>query len=194
MKAKFNSKFNFSNQRGATLIVSLIILLLITILGVSTIRTATLEERMASNARNKDIALQAAETAINAAEAVIAAQTNINGYTSACASGLCSAPTSSTHRWEDATLCSNQGIWACYSSAELSNTMFTETDTAFSKAPRYFIELLSSYEPAGNNKNLYNYGSEIQNTEVTVFRITAIGYGGTEDTRVVLQSTYAKTF
>jgi type IV pilus assembly protein PilX len=54
-------------QRGTTLIVSLILLLVLTVLGVSGMSTATLELTMASNAQFHQDAFQAAETGIDVA-------------------------------------------------------------------------------------------------------------------------------
>lgn len=51
-------------QRGATLIITLVMLVLITLISVSTIRTSTMDERMAGSARDRDKALQAAEAAV----------------------------------------------------------------------------------------------------------------------------------
>lgn len=53
-------------QHGAALITSLIVLLLLTVMGVSGIRNATLEESMAFNAQAKSITFQASETALGA--------------------------------------------------------------------------------------------------------------------------------
>lgn len=62
-------------QRGATLIITLVMLVLITLLSVSTLRTTTLDERMAGNARDRERALQAAETAVLACLAQLDAGT-----------------------------------------------------------------------------------------------------------------------
>ena len=53
------------DQRGAVLVVSLIILMVLTVLGVSSINTATLELTMAGNAQFHQEAFQAAETGID---------------------------------------------------------------------------------------------------------------------------------
>ena len=45
----------FHPQRGAILIISLIMLLVLTILGVTGMRTTVLEEKMAGNLRDKNI-------------------------------------------------------------------------------------------------------------------------------------------
>lgn len=61
----------FSGQAGAALITSLIFLSVLTILGMSTLGTALLESRMAGNARDRNIAFQAAEIGLRDAELFI---------------------------------------------------------------------------------------------------------------------------
>ncbi len=52
-------------QTGAALIVSLMLLLIMTLIGVSSIGTTNLEERMAHNFQNSTVVFQATESAIN---------------------------------------------------------------------------------------------------------------------------------
>lgn len=68
----FNLK---KDQGGAILIVALVMLLLLTIIGLSSIRGTTMQERMAGNSRDESLAFQASETAMRQAESVIRAQT-----------------------------------------------------------------------------------------------------------------------
>ena len=56
-----------TRERGAALLVGLVLLLVMTILGVSAMNTATLELTMAGNAQAQDEAFQAAETGIDMA-------------------------------------------------------------------------------------------------------------------------------
>jgi type IV pilus assembly protein PilX len=63
-------------QGGAVLIVSLIFLLLMTLVGVASMQGTTLQERMAGNMRDRDLALQAAEAALRAGEAWIEVASN----------------------------------------------------------------------------------------------------------------------
>jgi len=56
-------------QRGMTLVVSLIFLLILTILGVTAVNTSTLQQKMAGNMRDADMALQVAETGLRGGEA-----------------------------------------------------------------------------------------------------------------------------
>ena len=54
----------FARQRGATLVVALIFLAILALLGATAAQTTLLEERMAGNTRDRDIALQASEAAL----------------------------------------------------------------------------------------------------------------------------------
>lgn len=56
-----------SRQRGAVLVIGLLILLVMTLLGVTAMSTSTMQERMSANGMNVSIAFQAAESAVVAA-------------------------------------------------------------------------------------------------------------------------------
>ncbi len=76
-------------QNGSALIVSLVILLVMTIIGITGMKTTVLEEKMANNFRDKDVAFQAAESALRVVEMI---SKNISGHTGMtvnCANGLC---------------------------------------------------------------------------------------------------------
>jgi type IV pilus assembly protein PilX len=49
------------NQQGATLVVGVILLSAITIVGLSSMKGGSMQERMASNQNNKAVALMAAQ-------------------------------------------------------------------------------------------------------------------------------------
>lgn len=60
-------------QKGAVLIATLMILLLLTVFGISTMDTNILEEKMAGNMRERNIAFQMAEAALRGCEAYLGA-------------------------------------------------------------------------------------------------------------------------
>ena len=62
-------KNSLSRQRGAALIVSLILMLVLTVLGISAMNMSTLELQMAGNTQASELAFQAAETGIDVAMA-----------------------------------------------------------------------------------------------------------------------------
>ncbi len=78
-------------EQGAALVVSLILLLVLTVLGVSTMSTATMEMRMAANDQFLENAFQLAETGLD----IDLAQLNIGGTVAPAATiaGNCLAPT-----------------------------------------------------------------------------------------------------
>ncbi|WP_372865578.1 PilX N-terminal domain-containing pilus assembly protein, partial [Spongiibacter sp.] len=58
-------------QSGAVLIVALVFMLILAIIGGASMQNATLQERMAGNSKDLNIAFQAAEIAIRGAEEVM---------------------------------------------------------------------------------------------------------------------------
>lgn len=60
-------------ERGAVLIVALIMLLLLTIIGLSSMRGTSLQESMAGNMRDSNLALQASEAALRKGEEEVTA-------------------------------------------------------------------------------------------------------------------------
>jgi type IV pilus assembly protein PilX len=62
-----------SRQSGAALITSLLLLLVLTVLGLVMMQTSRMQERMAGNTRDQNLALQGAEAGLRYGEAVIAA-------------------------------------------------------------------------------------------------------------------------
>ena len=62
-----NSALNYRKQQGAALVVGLILLVVITVLAISGMNTATTELAMARNDQNAENAFQAAETGLETA-------------------------------------------------------------------------------------------------------------------------------
>ena len=57
---------NIERQSGAVLVISLVILLVITLIGVAGMNSSVMQERMAANAQNANRAFQAAESSVGA--------------------------------------------------------------------------------------------------------------------------------
>ena len=64
------------NQRGVALFISLVLLLVLTIIGVSAVQTTSLEERMARNTNDSVLAFESAEVALRTAETFL--RNNVN--------------------------------------------------------------------------------------------------------------------
>lgn len=76
-----------TRQRGAILIVSLLLLLVMTVLALTASQTTRLQERMAGNARDMDLAFQAGEAGLRGAERSLedVAETSGRGLIKRCA-------------------------------------------------------------------------------------------------------------
>ena len=75
-----------SRQRGAILVISLILLLVLTVLGVAAMQMTRMEERMAGNSRDVNLAFQGAEAGLRDAEERIRLMTS---RPSTCAAAPC---------------------------------------------------------------------------------------------------------
>lgn len=86
-------------QSGVTLVTGLIFLVVLTLLGATAMKTSTIEERMSSNLRDRNLALQAAEMTLRYAEQHIldndpATNTpmpieGVTGFDQTCTNGYC---------------------------------------------------------------------------------------------------------
>lgn len=72
MKPYNHYLYSMREQRGVTLVVALIFLAVLALLGATAAQNSVLEERMAGNTRDRDLAFQAAEAALEDAEMNIA--------------------------------------------------------------------------------------------------------------------------
>lgn len=59
------------HERGATLAIALMMLLLMTIIAITAVSTSTLEEKMSANLKDQNVAFQAAETGLREGEQLV---------------------------------------------------------------------------------------------------------------------------
>ncbi|MCL6308437.1 PilX N-terminal domain-containing pilus assembly protein [Pseudomonas syringae] len=82
-----------ARQRGMVLLVSLVFLLLLTLLGISSMQNATLQEKMAGSVTLRNQSFQKAEAALRLGESSI----KMTGFTMAkCTTASCAPPAEST--------------------------------------------------------------------------------------------------
>jgi len=167
-------------QKGIALFVSLVLLLVLTIVGVSSVQSTSLEERMARNAHDSVLAFQAAEMALRQAEQwLIANSPETTDFSNGGASGLwTAAPFGVTPRWE------NAAVWSGTSSVQVP----VSVDNVDSQ-PRYLIEFLATIDQTANQYEV-GVGYPTLNEEINIFRVTARGVGGSDTAQVLLQSSF----
>ncbi len=173
------------NQRGVALFISLVLLLVLTIIGVSAVQTTSMEERMARNTHDSVLAFEAAEVALRTGEAFL--RNNVNStalFTPAGNNGLWEASDyAQTERWEQAN------VWSGTNSVVVA----ANTIAGVAEQPRYIIEHVASVQRAENPYLLGTAAAGLED-QIQVFRITARGVGGTTNARVLLQSTFGLIF
>ncbi|WP_455201815.1 pilus assembly PilX family protein [Kaarinaea lacus] len=172
---------HMQHQSGSVLIISLIIMLVLTILGVSGMKSAVLEEKMAGNVRDTQLAFQAAEATLREAEQYI--NTNIVSLTDFDTDGSDGLYDKSQQRlWDNIS-------WN--SSDSIEYTSFN-TSYAVNAAPRFIIQHLASQQNDVDQLNLDNYGQGTGAGRVEMFLITARATGSSGNNIVMLQTTFGK--
>lgn len=178
-------------QRGFTLISILLMVTVLAALAVAGMGASLMQERMAGNARDRSLAMQAAEAALRDAESDIEASiTPDSDFASGCADGLCLPPSMSSSSPSSVPLWQTLD-WSA--SAGLSRAYGSRTGVAalagVAQAPRYIVELLPPLPPASGQ----SAGTGVSLISLAqAYRITVRATGARSTTVVVLQSTYIK--
>lgn len=159
---------------GAALILGLIVLTALTLLGLSGMRTAQVEERMAGNFRDRSLAFLGAEAALRDAEAYLkeAGLPPFDGSVPGLIGQLAS-PGSAAY-------------WSKYDWTNHSRQSGT-TLAGLKEQPRYVIEALATPPAAAASRK---FGPL---PEPDLFRVTARSTGGSGTALVILQSTVQRS-
>jgi type IV pilus assembly protein PilX len=173
-KPRGNSAAAPRMQRGVALVVVLLLLLVMTLLGLASLRGTLMEERMSAGSYDRSLSFQAAEAALREAEAGLAAGT-LCPDASPCPRPNPAGP----DVWEVAGFnCSAGGVW----------TAAATTLGPRAVAPVYTIELMGPAPPP-NNPGCGLDGD--MSCMVDYFRITACsGDPGAGRSVTILQSNY----
>ncbi len=163
-------------EGGAVMIMTLIFLVLLTLIGVSSVRVSALEDRMAGHIADRYRAFQAAEASLRDCETLLKVATlpafnNTAGYYQPAATGA-------TPRWKTVD-------W----SSSTATLPYSGTLSGVASKPRCIIEELPSIQISTQGGSL-RAGQPLP--DLGVYRITARGTGVTNDTVVMLQIMYIR--
>lgn len=157
-----------ARQRGASLVVALIFVVIMAMLGVTLANVTGLEERMAGNTRDRDLALQAAEAALRDAQVRLADAAFRAGPFLA----VDPLQANDAAYWEN---CFVNDVPPCDAALTPITGLPTIGPGAANAQPEFVVE---TKPPVGTTQ---------------VFRVTARAVGGSPDTVVVLQAEYGFT-
>ena len=168
-------------QGGVVLAVSLIMLLVITMIAVSSMQGTMLEEKMAGNTLDRNLAFQAAESGIREAEMVIAGVASLGNFDGRA--GLFGRDDVEPYHSAEAT-------WN-----DAGNHIVADGAYGAYAAPRYYIKHFTTVLGQEGALNMSGYGDNKGTGDVTVFKITVRGTGGNaESAEVILRSHYGRIF
>ena len=164
-----------SSQTGSALIVSLMILLVLTLIGVTAMSGSNLEEKMSGNSRDTMLAFQASEAALREGERVVA-----NLVTKAPFAGCNSTYTYAQGCKPDVT---SAATWT-------NAAIYPGTIDKVKTPPKYIIEF-TGVAPGSPSLTIDNYGDNSLQ-DISTFRVTTRGTGGTDSAVVLLESYVGK--
>ncbi len=183
-----NKKFSRKNyQQGVVLVVGLIMLVVMTLLAVTSMQSSSLQELMSNNTKDKMTAFEAAESAVRAAENFLSTGViNLNAFDNDKSDGLMTNLYDEPWREID---------WGT-ESVEVTDVVISDgtesTKGGVRSAPRYMIQHIgpvNTDEDESLNINS-SYQGNAAETQVEMFRITARGTGGSDNTEVILEAMY----
>lgn len=190
-------------QRGAVLLVSLVMLLLLTFIGVAAMNTANTQEKMVGNLQDQQVAFEMAELALKTGEDWLLNQLTLPdagtdpspGDNSVWANDSIRTKMGATdvNWWEDAT---DANFWTAEGNNVTLDSALKRVDSSDEswfvyQEPQYVVEQLQSVSGAGGTGNA-GIGISDGSVSSTIYRIVARGMGGRQDTVVLLEGMYAK--
>jgi type IV pilus assembly protein PilX len=168
-----------SRQRGAVLLVCLILLVVMTLVGVSTMESSNLEHKMVANMSDRQVCFEAAERAAKIGEDWLKTQ-NAAPLSSTTGSGSTPVYQDLAAGWWDTE--SNFSGWSHQSVTAASQE---------AQAPAYVIEDLV----AGRKlDSLNSQEAGDTNTGVSFYRVTSLGYGQRDTNKCIVEITVARRF
>lgn len=163
-----------ARQGGVVLVISLLLLLVLTMIGLAATRGTTIEQRMTAGQNDQEVAFEAAEAALRAGESALVSG-NLN-Y-AANTAGAYTQVTMGNTSWQNIN-------WSPDGTAVLPYT--TGLHPTPLVKPSFFI-VLSPLSPPGVGDPL-NPTQAVSNA--TLYYVYARGVGLTGNTAVILQSAY----
>lgn len=181
--------------RGFSLLFILVMIVVVGFMALAGMSTGIVQERMAGNARDQNVALQAAEAALRDAEADIEANLGAaSPFTEACTAGLCMPPSMTASSPQSAPLWKTIN-WStqarAYGSASGAPALVGPGNQALSSQPRYFVEMLPTL-PAASGASVCIGCTTTAGERARAYRVTVRATGVRDSTIVMLQSVYVK--
>ena len=167
-------------QRGAVLVLGLILLLILTLLGVSTMQGSVFDEKMAGNAKDRNFAFQSAESALRGGELWLQSNPSQPLATAGGSNGVWSLNGPGAGSWW-------QSLAAPWSNG--SPSVVTSSGISYVNAqPQRIIE------EGQFVRDSLAIGQQQSASGLNFYRVTARAEGGSDKAVVQLQSMYSRRY
>lgn len=194
---------SYSSSKGNVLVITLVLLLIFTLVGVASVGDVAINQHISGNFKDSNLSFQAAEAALKEGELLaenLAAShdwenfssscSGTNCFTTTCSAGLCfngDYPTTSDCASNPPTtgLWSVDATWDSVGAAAVAVTNFP----TLSEKPKYIIEFMCFVprDPVNTPSPTSNYPSGEWSF---MYRITGYSAGEGGNSKVAVQSTY----
>lgn len=175
-------------EHGATLIFSLVILLVLTIVGLTAMQNSTLQEKIAGNLRDKEFSFQVAETVLREAEDWVESQDSRTEPDDNC------TVDDNTPECFVFILGSHDPVGGWPNDARQTVQTFQD----ISETPEFFteeVEMIGDVFVEDRDTLTLGHGtSEGSDIEKTRYRVTSRSVGGTTSTVSKVQTFYIRRF
>ncbi len=180
-------------QQGVALVMAMVFLMILTIIGVTVMSSTSLQEKMAGNVQDKNLAFQAAESALRVGEQLLQATapgalpTFTTGGTTAGYFLPAAGGTQPVWLSVDWTNCGGSGGVVCLPSNTIAKVK---------TQPKYIIEQVDNVNggtPTGSSLvQPFTYGTSTPGGGQVMYRVTGLGTGGTDAATAMVQSMYRR--
>jgi type IV pilus assembly protein PilX len=194
VRYQYEPSFRYNAQRGVSLIMVMLILVVVSVLGVGSAQIALMSERSARNDRDQQVAWQAAEAALNDADFDMFSTASTrrtlfdgktqNAFVAGCGTGansigLCALKLTGKPAWLTADYLDVSGSAPTTAFGTFTSRTFAAGGVGIQpvQVPRYVIEMVPD---ATGDKSDPSF----------LYRVTAMGFGPRTDIQAVLQMIY----
>lgn len=178
-----------TGQSGAVLIISLVMLLLLTLIGTTSMQSTSLEEKMVGNMRDKNTAFQRAEAALRAGEIVVATATTVLPVFTCEGLNVVTGGYYDSRAAATVIPCAQFANWQTINWTDTNKTV---TYNVGNIRYAYYIEQLDSTPCPPPLQAGVTWNPWDPSCSRAWYRITARGVGDTDSGVVLLQSTYSR--
>jgi len=182
----------YSSQSGMVLVTSLVILMILTMLGLSSVQGTSIQELISRNQRDSNLAFNAVETALVEAEATLSGLSNAS-WQAIVGGDYASSTSPKIYNAKALGSFFANAVDPDFASSAYANSLQASLSNV-AVQPVYMIEHIGTVTSDEDRLNIDNIGQNPNTCCTQMFRITAQGSGGTSSAVVMLQSSYGKRF